>query len=77
MIKAALLHCYQALPARLSVPSIGEAPHQLPVTFMPASPLTHFNPQGQAQMVDVGAKAETHRSARAPATFRCARRPWT
>jgi cyclic pyranopterin phosphate synthase len=34
-------------------------------TFMPASPLTHFNPQGQAQMVDVGEKAETHRQARA------------
>lgn len=35
------------------------------VTFMPASPLTHFNPQGKAQMVDIGAKAESHRLARA------------
>src|SRR4030095_7191407 len=28
------------------------------------SPLTHFDPQGQAHMVDVSAKAETHRTAR-------------
>ncbi len=41
-----------------------------------ASPLTHFDGQGQAHMVDVAAKAETHRVARAsgcirmqPATF--------
>jgi cyclic pyranopterin phosphate synthase len=41
-----------------------------------ASPLTHFDPAGQAHMVDVGAKAETARVARAsghirmaPATF--------
>jgi cyclic pyranopterin phosphate synthase len=41
-----------------------------------ASPLTHFDAQGQAHMVDVSAKAETHRVARAagairmlPATF--------
>ena len=27
--------------------------------------LTHFNPRGQAHMVDVGAKDETHRVARA------------
>ena len=40
------------------------------------SPLTHFDGQGQAHMVDVAAKAETHRMARAtgqirmlPATF--------
>jgi cyclic pyranopterin phosphate synthase len=39
-------------------------------------PLTHFDPAGRAHMVDVGAKAETHRVARAagrivmqPATF--------
>jgi cyclic pyranopterin monophosphate synthase len=30
-----------------------------------ASPLTHFDAQGQAHMVDVSGKAETHRSARA------------
>ena len=42
----------------------------------PASPLTHFDAQGQAHMVDVGAKAETRRVAVAsgrilmqPATF--------
>ncbi|MDQ8021761.1 MAG: cyclic pyranopterin monophosphate synthase MoaC [Moraxellaceae bacterium] len=29
----------------------------------PVSPLTHFDSQGQAHMVDVGAKAETHRRA--------------
>jgi cyclic pyranopterin monophosphate synthase len=41
-----------------------------------SSPLTHFDAQGQAHMVDVSAKAETHRVARAtglirmlPATF--------
>jgi cyclic pyranopterin phosphate synthase len=32
---------------------------------MTASPLSHFTSQGQAHMVDVGAKAETHRQARA------------
>jgi cyclic pyranopterin monophosphate synthase len=31
----------------------------------PGSPLTHFDAQGQAHMVDVSAKAETHRVARA------------
>lgn len=34
------------------------------------SPLTHFDAQGQAHMVDVGAKAETHRVARAAGTIR-------
>ncbi len=41
-----------------------------------SSPLTHFDAQGEAHMVDVGGKAETHRVARAsgvirmqPATF--------
>ncbi|WP_137922149.1 cyclic pyranopterin monophosphate synthase MoaC [Hydrogenophaga sp. 2FB] len=29
----------------------------------PSSPLTHFDAQGQAHMVDVGAKASTHRVA--------------
>ncbi|MEO8124289.1 MAG: cyclic pyranopterin monophosphate synthase MoaC [Burkholderiales bacterium] len=32
--------------------------------------LTHFDAQGQAHMVDVGAKAETHRIARAEGTIR-------
>jgi len=34
------------------------------------SPLTHFDPQGQAHMVDVGAKAQTHRIARATGVIR-------
>ncbi|MCW5661000.1 MAG: cyclic pyranopterin monophosphate synthase MoaC [Burkholderiaceae bacterium] len=34
------------------------------------SPLTHFDPQGRAHMVDVSAKAETHRVARARGTIR-------
>src|ERR1700710_2820403 len=46
------------------------------MSSIPVSPLTHFDAQGQAHMVDVSAKAETHRIARAsgvirmlPATF--------
>ena len=34
------------------------------------SPLTHFDEQGRARMVDVTAKAETHRLARATGTIR-------
>jgi cyclic pyranopterin phosphate synthase len=34
------------------------------------SPLTHFDAQGQAHMVDVAAKAETHRVARAAGSIR-------
>jgi cyclic pyranopterin phosphate synthase len=34
------------------------------------SPLTHFDAQGQAHMVDVGAKDETHRIARATGSIR-------
>ena len=34
------------------------------------SPLTHFDAQGQAHMVDVSAKDETHRVARATGTIR-------
>jgi len=37
---------------------------------MSASPLTHFDAQGQAHMVDVSAKSETHRIARATGTIR-------
>jgi cyclic pyranopterin monophosphate synthase len=47
-----------------------------PLKALKASPLTHFDGAGQAHMVDVGAKAHTHRVARAsgcirmlPATF--------
>jgi cyclic pyranopterin phosphate synthase len=36
----------------------------------PRSPLTHFDAQGQAHMVDVSAKAETHRVARATGLIR-------
>ena len=36
----------------------------------PERPLTHFDAQGQAHMVDVAAKAETHRIARASGTIR-------
>ena len=35
-----------------------------------AGPLTHFDPHGQAHMVDVSAKAETHRIARASGVIR-------
>ena len=34
------------------------------------SPLTHFDPHGQAHMVDVAAKPESHRVARAVGTIR-------
>jgi len=34
------------------------------------NPLTHFDAQGQAHMVDVAAKAETHRVARATGSIR-------
>ncbi|MEW6704394.1 MAG: cyclic pyranopterin monophosphate synthase MoaC [Pseudomonadota bacterium] len=34
------------------------------------TPLTHFDPHGQAHMVGVGAKAETHRMARATGVIR-------
>jgi cyclic pyranopterin phosphate synthase len=37
---------------------------------IPASPLTHFDATGQAHMVDVGAKSETHRIAVAAGTIR-------
>ncbi len=36
----------------------------------PDSPLTHFDAQGQAHMVDVSGKAETHRTARASGVIR-------
>ncbi|MBI4742390.1 MAG: cyclic pyranopterin monophosphate synthase MoaC [Betaproteobacteria bacterium] len=36
---------------------------------MPPSPLTHFDAEGQAHMVDVGEKAETRRQARAAGTI--------
>ena len=36
----------------------------------PSHPLSHFDAGGQAHMVDVGAKAETHRIARASGVIR-------
>jgi len=36
----------------------------------PTTPLTHFDAHGQAHMVDVAAKAETHRIARAAGSIR-------
>ena len=36
----------------------------------PTDPLTHFDAQGRAHMVDVGAKAQTHRIARATGRIR-------
>ncbi len=39
-------------------------------TPSPASPLTHFDAQGEAHMVDVSAKGDTHRVARAGGTIR-------
>ena len=41
-------------------------------TAQTGSPLTHFDAQGQAHMVDVGAKAATHRVAVAEGTIRMA-----
>ena len=42
----------------------------MPAADTPPSPLTHFDAEGQAHMVDVGAKAESHRVARASGTIR-------
>ena len=41
-----------------------------PPTDTSPQPLTHFDAQGQAHMVDVAAKAETHRVARASGSIR-------
>ena len=41
-----------------------------PAAGTPDSPLSHFDAQGQAHMVDVAAKAETHRVARAAGSIR-------
>ena len=46
---------------------MSSTPQQTPA---PPSPLTHFDAQGQAHMVDVTAKAETHRIARASGVIR-------
>jgi cyclic pyranopterin phosphate synthase len=44
-------------------------PTDLPPAPLTTAPLTHFDSQGQAHMVDVAAKAETHRIARAAGTI--------
>ena len=44
-------------------------PTDLPPAPLTTAPLTHFDSQGQAHMVDVAAKAETHRIARAGGTI--------
>jgi cyclic pyranopterin monophosphate synthase len=44
--------------------------HVPAMTQPPAAPLTHFDAQGQAHMVDVAAKDETHRVARASGVIR-------
>jgi cyclic pyranopterin phosphate synthase len=44
-------------------------PQPAPVPAPPASPLTHFDAQGQAHMVDVAGKDVTHRVARASGTI--------
>ncbi len=45
-------------------------PTDPPNLAAPATPLTHFDAHGQAHMVDVAAKAETHRIARATGSIR-------
>ena len=44
-----------------------------PLMTMPTGPLTHFDAQGQAHMVDVAAKAATHRVAVASGAIRMQR----
>jgi cyclic pyranopterin phosphate synthase len=45
-------------------------PFVMPASTDPASPLSHFDAEGQAHMVDVANKAETHRIARASGVIR-------
>jgi len=62
------------------IPVTGEVPHEragrnllpVPTTHMTSNneQLTHFDASGQAHMVDVGAKQETHRIAVASGTIR-------
>lgn len=49
----------------MTSPADGSSP-----TLASASPLTHFDASGQAHMVDVSAKTETHRIARASGEIR-------
>ncbi len=51
-------------------PQARERPHRHIHLSVMSSPLTHFDAQGQAHMVDVSAKAETHRVARASGVIR-------
>jgi len=57
-----------ARPRFENVSAMASTPVSSPSTA--ASPLTHFDAQGQAHMVDVSAKAETHRIARASGVIR-------
>ena len=47
-------------------------PPSKPAARPPGAPLSHFDAAGQAHMVDVGAKPETHRVARAQGHIRVA-----
>ncbi len=51
-------------------PSPAPSPSPSTASAQPAGGLTHFDGQGRAHMVDVGAKAETRRVARATGTIR-------
>ncbi len=58
-------------PATLAMmPAPSFQPRAMPTPTAPADTLTHFDAQGQAHMVDVSAKAETHRIARASGVIR-------
>ena len=57
-----------AWPRFENVSAMASTPVSPPL--LQASPLTHFDAQGQAHMVDVSAKAETHRIARASGVIR-------
>ena len=58
--------CYEALPKLAD----SSAFIRNLVHAMTADSLTHFNTQGQAQMVDVGEKSETRRQAKAVGSIR-------
>src|SRR5438309_7164238 len=53
-----------------ATPTIAEMFRLMSNAPAPSQPLTHFDSHGQAHMVDVSAKAETHRVARASGVIR-------
>jgi hypothetical protein len=66
-------HRHDEVGAWLQARRIAAIMHRerFPTVFLAmTSPLTHFDAQGQAHMVDVSAKAETHRVARATGRIR-------